>query len=166
MRKTANDHKQDLIDGLIAARASVLVEAGKLPPEQLEAPCIGIWCVKDLIAHLVGWDFTNLQAVQEILEGMRPSFFQYYDPDWRSYNARLVNMYRIEPFETLMCTVADSHLKFVTFLKALPAEDILLKKSPKEQGRTITIRNLLRTETKDECNHSAQVQAFRAKALP
>lgn len=120
----------------------------------------------DLFAHLVGWDFTNLQAVQEIISGQRPSFFKFYDPDWHSYNARLVETYRKEPFDDLLAEAAASHGQLVMFLQALPAAVILQGKSPKEQGRSVTIRNLLRAEAADERKHCAQLQDFLAKVVP
>lgn len=166
MRKSASDHQQALIADLVAARERLLAVARQLPPGCLDQPCIGTWNVKDLIAHLVGWDFTNLQAVQEIVSGQRPSFFQFYDSDWHSYNARLVETYRREPVEELLAEVADSHGQFVTYLQTLPAAVILQGKSPKEQGRSVTIRNLLRAEAADERKHCAQLQAFLAKVVP
>jgi hypothetical protein len=171
MRKTPSDHVQALhvqalIDDLIAVRASLLAAVRELPPDCLDEPCIGTWAVKDLLAHLIGWDETNLQAVKDILAGQRPSFFQYYDPDWRSYNASLVKTYRIEPFQTLLAEAAKSHSHLVEFLQSLPAEAILQGKSPREQGRSVTIRNLLRAEAADERKHCIQVQEFRAKVLP
>ena len=165
MRKTASEHKQDIIADLVAARENLLAIIRQLPPGCLDIPCIGTLNIKDLVAHLVGWDFTNLQAVQEILAGQRPSFFQYYDTDWRSYNARLVETYRKETFDAMLAEVTVSRQQLITFLYALPAADILQGKSPKEQGRTVTIRYLLHAEAADERKHSVQVDAFRASVI-
>src|SRR5512139_3557060 len=98
MARTAEQLKEELITDLIAARQCLLAEIKAMPVEKLDDACIGTWCIKDLLAHLIGWDFTNLKAVQEILTGQRPTFFQHYDKDWQSYNARLVAAYRREPF--------------------------------------------------------------------
>lgn len=46
--------------------------------------------VKDLLAHLIGWDYTYLQAFQDVREGRLPEFFAHFNPDWRKYNAALV----------------------------------------------------------------------------
>ncbi len=166
MRKSPSERKDALLNDLVAARESLLAVVRELPPGCLDAPCIGTWSVKDLLAHLIGWDVTNLQAVKEILAGQRPSFFQYYDPDWRSYNARLVGTYRKEPFEALLAESADTHKQLIAFLQSLPANDILLGKSPKEQGRSVTIHNLLRSEAEDERKHCAQVHTFGSTVLP
>ena len=161
MRKSASDHKDALLADLAAARENLLAVIRELPPHCLDEPCIGFWTVKDLIAHLVGWDITNLQAVKEILAEQRPSFFQHYDPDWQSYNARLVETYRREPLEALISEVGVSHVQLLSFLQSLPADVVIRGKSPKEQGRPVTIRNLLRAEAADERKHCQQVQTFR-----
>lgn len=166
MNKASEKHKQALIDDLTHARENLIALVKEFPAEQLDAPCVGIWSVKDLVAHLIGWDNTNYQAVQEILSGQRPSFFQYYDADWQRYNSTLVATYRVEPFEALMFNAAESHRALVGFLQSLRAEDILLKKSPKEAGRSITIRNLLRSEAEDERKHAAQLEAFLGQIIP
>lgn len=161
MRRTPAEQKQMIIDDLAAARNTLLAAVRDLPPDSRDATCIGIWTIKELVAHLIGWDFTNLQAVKEILAGQRPSFFQHYDTDWRSYNARLVETYRIEPLEALLESAVASHQQLVAFLQGLPPAVILEGKSPKEQGRVITIRRLLNAEAQDERKHCAQVQAYR-----
>jgi hypothetical protein len=159
--KTVEDKKCELLDGLVAARSSVLAAVQALPPACLDQPFLGEWSVKDLLAHLVGWDFTNLQAVREILSGQYPSFFQYYDKDWHTYNQRLVSQYRREPLSALLAELEDSHGQLLSFLRALPAADLLNAKARHPTGRTVTLRNLLLSEADDERIHAQQVIAFR-----
>ncbi len=160
MRKSAVDRQKELIASLVDARQAVLGAISALPFEARDTACIGVWCVRDLLAHMVGWDFTNLQAIQEILAGQYPGFFQHYDKDWHSYNAQLVAAYRCESFEALLAQVADSHRKFITFLESLPARTLLDGKVRSARGRTVTIHNLLESEIYDENTHAGQVRAF------
>jgi hypothetical protein len=131
-----------------------------LSPEQRDVVYLGEWSVKDLLAHLVGWDITNCQAVKEILEGAYPSFFQHYDKDWHTFNAYLVAQYKVEPFEALRVVLDDSHHQLITLLEALPAGDILNAKVLRANGRSVTIRNLLKAEATDERKHALQIQGF------
>lgn len=165
MRKTSEQRKVDLIDSLVAARRCILEAAQALSPDRLDMVFLGTWSVKDLLAHLVGWDYTNLQAVKEILAGQVPGFFQYYDQDWESYNRSLVAQYRIEPFSALLAEAAGSHQQLVAFLEALPAKDLVDGRVKREKGRTVTIRNLLRAEASDEREHAGQVSAFQKEKL-
>lgn len=161
MQKNIDRQKEELIAALVAARQHVLSVIHNLPAERLDAQCIGNWCAKDLLAHLIGWDYTNLKAIQEILAGQRPTFFQYYDKDWQSYNAKLVQTYRREPFSALIEDVAASHSRLVIFLQSLSADEVIHAKSPRELGRTITIRNLLRSEASDEHKHAEDLALHR-----
>ena len=160
MRKSQEDKKRELIDGILIARSSILDLVQRLSPEQLNVAFLGEWSVKDLVAHLAGWDITNLQAIQEISQGIYPSFFEYYDKDWRTYNARLVAAHKVEPFEALLVKLDDSHRRLVTHLESLPASVILNGKASRANGRSVTIRNLLKAEAVDEREHAMQIREF------
>ena len=51
-----------------------------------------------LIVHLVGWDYTNILAIEALRSRQLPAFYAYRDPDWRSYNASLVAEYKTASF--------------------------------------------------------------------
>ena len=56
MRQTAQMKKDQLIAELIAARREMLDAASALPQVEQDTVFLGAWTVKDLLAHLVGWD--------------------------------------------------------------------------------------------------------------
>jgi hypothetical protein len=161
MRRTMEDKKQELVEGLITARRSVLEAVRPLPVGSLDQVFLGTWTIKDLLAHLVGWDETNVQAIQEIQAGQYPTFFQFYDKDWQTYNSRLVERCRKEPFSSLLAEVERTHQVLIEFLASIPAREVVQGKGRSETGRTISIRTLLRAETRDERIHAEQVQAFQ-----
>lgn len=148
----AQAKKDEIISGLVEARRKILDVAGMLSPAEQDEVFLGVWTVKDLIAHLVGWDYTNLEAVQAILAGQRPSFWGYYDRDWKTYNARLVAEYRRDDFAELVASVEESHRKLIGFLQAIPADEYIRRKK---------IVTLLRAESKDENTHYGQMKEFR-----
>jgi len=160
MRRTAEVHKRELIDGLVSARREILSAVAEFPPGLHDRVFIGTWTVMDLMAHLVGWDFTNLQAIQQILAGQFPTFFQFYDRDWKSYNARLVQEYKVEAYSSLLYRLHDSHRELINFLESLPAADIVTGKAYNERGRSTAIRSLLSAEAKDELEHGEQIRAL------
>ncbi len=166
MRRTIESKKEALITGLVDARQSILAAVRELPADQAEVVFLGTWCVKDLLAHMIGWDFTNLEAIQEIWSGKAPEFFQYYDKDWRSFNARLVTMYRKEALDLLLEDVEASHRQLIRCLQTLSAEVVVNGKAKSVKGRTVTIRNLLQAEAKDERVHAEQVRAFANRLSP
>jgi hypothetical protein len=152
----AQAEKEAIISGLVEARREVLNAARQLTAAQQEAVFLGEWSVKELLAHLAGWDDTNIQAVQEILTCHKPSFWQHYDRDWQSYNAQLVADYRRDDFGELLAVVEASHRRLIAFLETLPA-DVYIKKRK--------IGTLLRTEIKDEHEHAEQVGEFRTSSV-
>lgn len=144
--------KDEIISGLVKARRKILEAASLLSPLEQDEVFLGVWSVKDLLAHLVGWDYTNLDAVQEILAGRKPGFWAHYDRDWKSYNARLVAEYRRDDFSELVAAVEASHRALIDYLQTVPADAYVKRKQ---------IATLLRAETRDEEIHHRQVQAFR-----
>ena len=160
MRRSPEGKKRELIDNLVATRRLILDALQGLDPAQAEQIFLGEWSVSDLLAHLVGWDYTNLQAVQEILAGKTPGFFRFSDKDWRSYNRQLVEKYKRQPFTALLVDVEESQRQLIGFLETVPARDLIQGKAPSPSGRTVSIQSLLRAETRDENQHAGQVQAF------
>ncbi len=149
---------RQLIDELAAARRALVEAIQAVPPEQAGEVFLGEWCLLDLMAHLQGWDATNQAAIEEILAGQYPSFFQYYDSNWRSYNQRLVAQYRQADFGNQMAALDASHQQFLAFLEAVPAGGLAKGKARRPNGRSVTIRNLLHAEAVDEEEHASQIR--------
>ncbi len=160
MRQTLETKKKLLLDGLVEARRGILESVRLLPDRCMDEIFLGSWSVKDLIAHLVGWDYTNLQAIREIQAGQVPSFFQYYDKDWQSYNHTLVGKYRIEPFGRLLAEADQSHRELLNYLETLSPGIVVEGKASRENRRSVTIQNLLRAEAGDEAKHAEQIKAY------
>lgn len=160
MRTTRDEKKRALLDGMIAARRELLSAARCFPKDEADTPFLGIWSVKDLVAHLIGWDHTNLEALTQILAGQYPTFFRYYDKDWATYNQQLVRTYSQPALSALLEDAQASHVRLVTFLEALPPDVVVKGKARSEGGRTVTIANLLRAETADEGTHAAQIHGY------
>jgi hypothetical protein len=151
----AQAEKDRIISGLVAARRQVLEAANSLSPAAQDKVFLGEWSVKDLLAHLVGWDYTNLTAVQEILAGQKPGFWTHYDRDWKSYNAQLVAQYRRDDFTELVAAVEQSHRTLIDYLQTVPADEYVKRKQ---------IASLLRAETKDEEEHHRQIEELRSQS--
>ena len=160
MRTTPQAKKDKVIAALVEARRKILEAAAALPPAKQDEVFLGVWSVRDLLAHLVGWDYTNLAAVQEILAGQLPSFYAHHDRDWRTYNAGLVAKHRQEDFAALLAAVQDSHQRLVDFLRTVPAEEFGKDRGLRFRGYRVTIARLLQAEASDEEVHYKQIQAW------
>jgi hypothetical protein len=151
--------KQQLIADLLDARRLILELVLDLPPEKQDRVFLGAWSVRDLLAHLAGWDFTNVNAVQDIRAGRSPGVFKQYDPDWATYNAELVRRYRREDFVEMLDSVRQSHQALIEFVQNIPDDEIdrdFGVRSP--GGMAITVERFLRFEIDDEREHARQIR--------
>ncbi len=151
--------KDELIEGLLQVRRSIVGKVTSLPPERRDEVFLGEWSVKDLLAHLIGWDHTNVEAVKEILSGTTPGFCAFYDRDWTSYNAKLVREHTAESFSELLASLERFHQDLIGLLRSIPPEDFekdYAVRSPLG-GNTLTLADLLQTELDDERQHLQQI---------
>jgi hypothetical protein len=156
--------RHDLLSHLVTTRTAILHTASQLSPTAQNTIFLGDWSIKDLLAHLAGWDFTNLAAAKDIKAGKLPEFYSRYDKDWKTYNAELVAKYKREDFDELLAIVHDSHRQLIDYLGSVPAEafeqDFGVRSG---RGTRVTIARLLQAEWKDEQEHLQQIRDLSAK---
>ena len=166
MRMTAEAKKDRIISELVETRSKILDAASSLSPEQRDEVFLGIWSVKDLLAHLVGWDFANMEAAKQVLVGKLPGFYADYDRDWKSYNARLVAEHKRDSFAELLSLVEESHQKLIDLLEMIPAEEFHKDRGVRFRGYKVTIARLLQAEIDDEKTHHTQIREFSEGKSP
>jgi hypothetical protein len=152
--------KDTILAGLDEARQKILLEASRLTAVQQNQVFLGIWSAKDLLAHLIGWDHTNLQAAKNVLKGQVPHFYEHRDRDWQTYNAMLVKKYKTGSFEDLLAAAQVSQEKLLDFLRTLPPENFNKDFGVRFRGYRVTIQRLLEAETGDEQTHYKQITDF------
>jgi hypothetical protein len=157
----AQHKKQEVISQVAEARQKVIDAASSLAPWQQEEAFLGEWTVKDLLAHLVGWDYANLEAVQAILNDCLPGFYEHHDRDWRSFNQRLVLEHRVESFDDLLLSLDQSHHKLIDAVRAVPAEEFFKDRGLRFKGYKVMIGRILQADAKDGVEHAAQIVQFR-----
>jgi len=138
-------------------RQSILAEVSNLSKEQQDQVFLGIWSLKDLLAHLIGWDHTNLEAVKSVLTGKVPAFYEHHDRDWQTYNAMLVRKYKKGTFQELLARTRDSQKKLIVFLQTVPPENFNQDFGVRFRGYKVTIQRLLEAERGDEQTHLQQI---------
>lgn len=152
--------KEKVLSDLVERRQNILTEASKLSEAQQDQGFLGVWSVKDVLAHLIGWDKTNLRAVKSILKGQLPSFYEHHDHDWQTYNASLVKKHKQDSFKSLLAGMQDSQEKLMEFLQTIPPENFNKDFGVRFRGYKVTIQRLLEAEAKDEQTHHRQMIEF------
>lgn len=160
MTSKAQARKEEVISALVKARRDILAEMSVLSKADREQIFLGVWSVKDLLAHLTGWDFTNMEAVKSVLAGSLPSFYEYHDRDWQTYNAILVAKYRKNSFKELLASVKNSQRKLHEILQSIAPEDFNKDFGVRFRGYKVTVQRLLEAEAKDEQVHCRQLVDF------
>lgn len=154
--------KEQVIAALVNTRSKLLVAATSLPAVQQDQVFLGVWSVKDLLAHLVGWDYANLEAVRAILAGRLPAFYTHYDHDWQTFNAQLIAEYRKEDLSELCEAARASHQQLVEYVSTVPAEAFDDDRGVRFKGYKVTIGRTLQFEAEDEKVHLDQITSFAA----
>lgn len=164
MNAKAQTKKEQVISELKKVRSNILAEVVALSTKQRNTIFLGVWSVKDLLAHLAGWDFTNIDAVRSVLTGKVPSFYEYRDRDWQTYNAMLVGKYKRNSFRELLATVKKSQKELIEFLQPIPPEYFGKDFDVRFRGYKVTIQRLLEADIKDGQVHYQQIVDFFGKA--
>ncbi len=152
--------RDKILNDFIEVRQNILELASDCPTDLQDKVFLGTWSMKDLIAHLVGWDYTNMKAAHAVEHGKLPDFYTYIDKDWSSYNALLVIQHKKDNYDQLLTCTQDSHQELVSFLETIPAEDFFKDWGVRYKGYILTIARLIIAETKDERVHLAQMVEF------
>jgi hypothetical protein len=152
--------KQALVAGLRDARRRILETAALLPAPARRRSFLGTWSLRELLAHLEGWDHTNARATEELLRGRLPGFYRYADHDWQSYNATLVRRYGRRNYRSLVASVKRSHRGLLRLLEAVPAEEMWKDRGIRYRGWRVTIGRLMEAECRDEEKHCRELLAF------
>ncbi|HEX6035728.1 MAG TPA: DinB family protein [Anaerolineales bacterium] len=156
--------KEQTLSSLKETRQNILAEASKLSKRQWDQVFLGSWSIKDLVAHLIGWDDTNLEAIQNVLAGKLPAFYEYRDPDWRTYNAMLVKKHKVNSSKEILTKAKDSQEKLIQFLQTVPPEQFNKDFGVRFRGYKVTIQRLLEAERGDEQTHLQQIMDFVKEA--
>lgn len=160
MSDKAQQKKDNIISALTQARRKILHVAYTLPPEKRDEVFLGVWSAKEMLAHLVGWDYTNIAATKSILAGELPEFYSHHDRDWAGYNALLVKRHKTEDYAELLHAVEASHRALVDLLGTVPADEFEKDRGVRYKRYKVTIARLLQAEIEDEEEHYRQIKEF------
>lgn len=145
-------------------RIRILDLASALPPTKREEVFLGEWSLRDLMAHLIGWDIALLAASQDILVGELPSFYHLRDADWKTLNRQFVMQYNRGDWTELLNAVQDSHAQLLAFLDTVPQDEFTRNHGITYDGSPVTIGRLLVAEIKDERAHYEQIREWAGPA--
>lgn len=151
---------EKLVTALRDVRDQILDSSSMVTAERRDEVFLGTWDLKDLLAHLIGWDYTNVAAIGELTAGRLPAFYAAYDRDWAAFNAGLVQRYKTDDWDALVESVRGSQQAAAEALRSLPAEELERDRGLVWRDHRITLRGILNAALRDERVHSEQIRAF------
>ena len=91
----------DALQHNAAARAELLDALDRVPEDRRTEVWYGIWSLKDILAHLVGWQEAWAVGLDQVASGERPAL-PGYEGDDDSFNAKSVARFTDESWEQVL----------------------------------------------------------------
>lgn len=100
--------KKDILGELIAARADLHEALDGLTPDQMLHPgAVGIWSVKDVLAHIAAWESELVTALNQVQNRQVPSVMGIEDID--EWNDDQYHMNASRPLEAILVDLEGVH---------------------------------------------------------
>lgn len=100
--------KNDVVDELRAARTELMAALEGLTPEQMRmAGAVGIWSVKDVLAHLTAWESELVTALNQATKKRAPQIVLIDDLD--EWNAKQYHISAARSAESILVDFESVH---------------------------------------------------------
>ena len=123
------------------------------------------WTVREILAHLIGWNRHIVRGSQEILRGELPFYDVDPGPDYSKVNAALVREYGEVDRAALLESLAASTGELTEFLRAIDPGDWDRDFGVQHDGETLTVKSTVDDLIADYDHHRVQLENFRASAV-
>lgn len=122
VRQVLAARRQFLLAGLAAARGELLAQLVSLDEDILATvPVGGGWTVKEILAHLAGWDRWLRRELGRKVAGEEPDTSALRDFD--AFNAVNVAAWKERPLDEVVAEVTAARNEWVTWMLQLPEEE-------------------------------------------
>ena len=121
----------------------------------MQRPCLGAWGVREILAHMLGWQREMIPVLERVARGEKPVAEGVSYDDLDGWNARLVAARQGLTVAGLRAALDVSHRDFLAAARAVP-------ESRFEPGRTAT-RVVDLNGPHHYREHTAQILAWRRR---
>ena len=144
-----NDEYATFLEALEGLSDDILLKSGAL----------GVWSIKDIVAHMIFWNRFPLDEIAHVQRGERLTLHGSDD----EINARVVAQYSIIPFDDVMRAFERSHLDVLQQISALHDADFA-PDSPLAHALGASIEDTFSNNTWEHyALHAADIRAWRAQ---
>ena len=147
--------KETALKSMEAGFGGLLQAIEGLDNEQLTRPGLDGWSVKDILAHVLGWERIETLFLSRMAAGERPNPDGIdYINEVDSWNASFVGgMVAISP-QTVIAILRQAHMNHVIAARSLPDERL-------SEGKTA--RRLIDDDVRHYQEHAQQIRTWRER---
>jgi hypothetical protein len=130
-----------------------------LKPDQLERVWFDAWSVKDILAHVLGWQREMIPALERIARGERPTpeGVDYSDSD--AWNAKFALAFARQLPTTVLAEWQQTHMNYARAARAVPDD-----RFGEADGKLKTANRLIETSGSGHYReHAAQILEWRKR---
>jgi hypothetical protein len=151
----------DVISYVKYGRVALLEAIAGLSQRELtQVPVYDSWTVKDILAHIIGWDQRVIKILPLIVQDMAG---QVPGVDVETHNRQSVAAWKDRSLAEVMAALEAAHLQIIDILSGINFTEI--DRRHDRNGRVITIRSyIIEVMVEHERLHAAEIELWR-KAL-
>lgn len=152
--------KKDILEELHAARTALLTAIDGLTPAQMRMPgAVGIWSVKDVLAHLVAWESELVTALNQVENGQRPTIIDIEDID--EWNEEQYHQNVRRPLEAILDDLTGVHKMLLSMVADLDTKTLTNNRVfPWMEGEPLAYL-IEENATLHEREHADEISAWR-----
>ena len=131
-----------------------------LDDAQLTRPWLDGWCVRDIVAHVMGWEREMSGALERIARGERPTPEGVDYSDDTAWNAKFAAALHAVGPRTVIARWEQQHANYVRAAKAVPDD----RYGVKDDGKPNAVNRLLETSGYGHYReHLTQISEWRKR---
>ncbi len=119
------------------------------------------WTVRDIVAHLIGWNRYIVRGARQILRGELPFYDVSPGPDYSNVNAEIVREYADTDRSVLLVRLVASKKELMSFLRTLDTGMWDRDFGVRHKGETLTVKSTVNDLIADYHHHRGQLEEFR-----
>jgi hypothetical protein len=123
------------------------------------------WTVRDIVAHLIGWNRYIVQGSRQILRSELPFYDVDPGPDYSNINAVLIRECTDTDHSALLKSLTDSTKELVTFLRTIDSAEWDHDFGVRHNDETITVKSTMEDLIADYHHHRIQLQDLGAGSV-
>lgn len=150
--------KEQFIDNFRKARNKISEAVEGLSDIDLDKPVTGEFSSKDLLAHIIEWDWSAIYNSRLFLEGKDPDFSPDEDND--AFNEIAVSIWRNIPGSVVFEEFRQSTQAVLDYVDTLTEEDLFRDRGLRFEGAVVNPANFL-GEFEHDIGHAREIAEFR-----